>query len=65
VILKNFQIDNRTGQLTIAKDAILDENHLNGENLYFSFEVNLLLFYCNVGWKKVELLGILSYLGII
>lgn len=40
IIQKNFEIDKRTGQLTIAKDASLDVNHLNGENLYFSVEVN-------------------------
>lgn len=42
VILRNFDIDRRTGQLTIARGASLDVNHLNGENLYFSVEVGIL-----------------------
>jgi hypothetical protein len=52
--------------LTIAKDAILDENHLNGQILYFSVEVNLLLFFI-ITWDgiKMGMVDILSYLGIL
>ena len=40
IVLQSFEIDKRTGQLFIKKGASLDVNHLNGESIVFSVEVN-------------------------
>lgn len=40
IVLQSFEIDKRTGQLFIRKGASLDVNHLNGESIVFSVEVN-------------------------
>lgn len=40
VITKNFEIDKRSGHISIAKGSSLDVNHLNGENLFFGVEVS-------------------------
>lgn len=40
VVLQSFEIDKRSGQLSIRKGASLDVNHLNGESIVFSVEVN-------------------------
>lgn len=42
VALKSFDIEKRTGQLSIKKDATLDVNHLHGTSILFSVEVNLI-----------------------
>lgn len=39
-----FVIDKRSGQLHVAKDAILDVNHLKSENVYFDVEASDGLF---------------------
>lgn len=42
--MKNFEIDRRTGQLSIVKGSSLDVNHLNEENINFNVEVNVVVF---------------------
>ena len=37
--MKNFEIDQKTGQLSIVKGSSLDVNHLNEENINFNVEV--------------------------
>lgn len=44
VVLKSFEIDKKTGQLSIKKGASLDVNHLNGESIVFSVEVRIMLY---------------------
>lgn len=39
--MKNFEIDHKTGQLSIVKGSSLDVNHLNEENINFNVEVSL------------------------
>jgi FKBP-type peptidyl-prolyl cis-trans isomerase 2 len=38
--MESFEIDKRSGQLFVRKGATLDVNHLNGESIVFSVEVN-------------------------
>ncbi|XP_058466683.1 cadherin-87A isoform X2 [Malaya genurostris] len=49
-ITHHFQIDKRTGQLTISKSSALDVNHLKSENVFFAVEASDGLFttLCNV-----------------
>uniref|UniRef100_A0A182VQ56 Cadherin domain-containing protein n=1 Tax=Anopheles minimus TaxID=112268 RepID=A0A182VQ56_9DIPT len=40
-VTRHFEIDKRTGQLTISKTVALDVNHLKSENVFFGVEVPL------------------------
>ncbi|XP_055857461.1 cadherin-87A isoform X2 [Episyrphus balteatus] len=44
-----FDIDKRSGQVTIKPDAVLDVNHLKSDNLIFSVEANDGVFSVNCG----------------
>lgn len=39
-ITRHFEIDKRSGQLTISKSTALDVNHLKSENVFFAVEVS-------------------------
>ncbi|XP_053671726.1 cadherin-87A [Anopheles nili] len=47
---RHFEIDKRTGQLTISKSVALDVNHLKSENVFFGVEATdgLYTTLCNV-----------------
>lgn len=47
-ILDLFTIDKHTGQLFIKDTMALDVNHLKSENLFFSVEVILPEWFCNI-----------------
>lgn len=49
-ITRHFEIDKRSGQLTISKSTALDVNHLKSENVFFAVEASDGLFttLCNV-----------------
>lgn len=44
-ITRHFEIDKRSGQLTISKSTALDVNHLKSENVFFAVEVSLSIFF--------------------
>ncbi|XP_055907536.1 cadherin-87A isoform X2 [Eupeodes corollae] len=44
-----FDIDKRSGQVTIKPDAVLDVNHLRSDNLIFAVEANDGVFSVNCG----------------
>lgn len=44
-----FDIDKRSGQVTIKPDAVLDVNHLQSDNLIFAVEANDGIFSVNCG----------------
>uniref|UniRef100_A0A182NLH5 Cadherin domain-containing protein n=1 Tax=Anopheles dirus TaxID=7168 RepID=A0A182NLH5_9DIPT len=49
-VTRHFEIDKRTGQLTISKSVALDVNHLKSENVFFGVEATdgLYTTLCNV-----------------
>uniref|UniRef100_A0A8D8JF25 Cadherin-87A n=1 Tax=Culex pipiens TaxID=7175 RepID=A0A8D8JF25_CULPI len=49
-ITRHFEIDKRSGQLTISKSTALDVNHLKSENVFFAVEASdgLYTTLCNV-----------------
>uniref|UniRef100_A0A182PS26 Cadherin domain-containing protein n=1 Tax=Anopheles epiroticus TaxID=199890 RepID=A0A182PS26_9DIPT len=49
-VTRHFEIDKRTGQLTISKTVALDVNHLKSENVFFGVEATdgLYTTLCNV-----------------
>ncbi|XP_052863844.1 cadherin-87A [Anopheles cruzii] len=49
-VTRHFEIDRRTGQLTISKSVALDVNHLKSENVFFGVEATdgLYTTLCNV-----------------
>uniref|UniRef100_A0A182QKL0 Cadherin domain-containing protein n=1 Tax=Anopheles farauti TaxID=69004 RepID=A0A182QKL0_9DIPT len=49
-VTRHFDIDKRTGQLTISKSVALDVNHLKSENVFFGVEATdgLYTTLCNV-----------------
>nr|XP_040218321.2 cadherin-87A isoform X1 [Anopheles coluzzii]XP_049463650.1 cadherin-87A isoform X1 [Anopheles coluzzii]XP_049463651.1 cadherin-87A isoform X1 [Anopheles coluzzii]XP_049463652.1 cadherin-87A isoform X1 [Anopheles coluzzii]XP_049463653.1 cadherin-87A isoform X1 [Anopheles coluzzii]XP_049463654.1 cadherin-87A isoform X1 [Anopheles coluzzii] len=49
-VTRHFEIDKRTGQLTISKTVALDVNHLRSENVFFGVEATdgLYTTLCNV-----------------
>lgn len=47
MVLSTFDIDKRSGKLSIKKGAVLDVNHLKGESILFSVEVSAMEFIVN------------------
>uniref|UniRef100_A0A336M3D8 CSON011390 protein n=1 Tax=Culicoides sonorensis TaxID=179676 RepID=A0A336M3D8_CULSO len=49
-VTKHFEIDKRTGQLSISKNSVIDVNHIHAENIFFGVEASdgLHSVLCNV-----------------
>lgn len=47
---KHFEIDKRSGQLSISKNSVIDVNHIHAENIFFGVEASdsLHSILCNV-----------------